>query len=107
MTTSRIAQPLSRTELVRQLIQENHFKNDFFQVRRSAVAGLGAFATQDLLCGDVILKEEPLFASHGHRLFEDFEKLDDATKAVALSLSRNDELPRSTPPVEAVWETNR
>lgn len=105
--TKKRAQRLSASRIVRQLTHKPRFRNEFFQVRQSAVAGLGAFATQRLRRGDVILVEEPLFMSGNFHLFADFERLDRDTRTVPLSLHRNGRLKSDTPALSAVWYTNR
>ncbi|KAL6816570.1 hypothetical protein J3E69DRAFT_375207 [Trichoderma sp. SZMC 28015] len=41
---------------------EPMYGNEYFEIAKSSVAGWGAFATQDLTKGDVILREIPFFA---------------------------------------------
>lgn len=89
-----------------QLTNDRLFENDFFAVRHSPVAGLGAFAKQDLNRGDIILQEAPLFSSNYHTLTKDFERLDQAAKGVALDLAQNENLKTGTPAIQAVMWTN-
>jgi hypothetical protein len=82
------------------------FKNAYFSVRESPVAGLGAFARRELKKGDVILQEKPLFESDLRHLFRDFEALDRNTKSAVLSLHQNEQAQIGTSAVENVWRTN-
>lgn len=93
-------------EIVRAFSTDPYFQNTCFEVRASQVAGLGAFAVKDMSHGDIILKEKPLFVSDNSRLYEDFSKLDEQTKEVALSLYMNDQFKPDTNPVRAAWSTN-
>lgn len=70
------------------------------------MAGLGAFAVRDLVLGDVILRERPLFISDNLNLYRNFEALDQKTKDIALSLHANDQIKPGTNPLLAVWLTN-
>ncbi len=49
--------------------------NEFFEIRQSAVGGLGAFAVKDLEYGEHILLERPLLESTTLDLLRDFETL--------------------------------
>ena len=80
--------------------------NELFEVRRSSLSGLGAFAKQELRKGDVILEEEPLLVSSYRNLSETFEALDKTAKHVALSLSQNENIKSWTPAIERVMMTN-
>jgi hypothetical protein len=82
------------------------FKNVYFSVRESPVAGLGAFACRELKKGDIILEEKPLFESNLRHLFRDFEALGSGTKSAVLSLHQNEQAQLGTSTVENVWRTN-
>jgi hypothetical protein len=62
------------------------FSNEFFTVRASPLAGLGAFAAKELKYGDKILVESPLLRTNGVNLFRDFAKLDEEKKKMYMSL---------------------
>jgi hypothetical protein len=59
---------------------------EFFQVQRSDLGGLGAFATRDLTRGQKILEERPLLRTTHFRLLPDYHNLSDAAKKAYLSL---------------------
>ncbi|KAL6863172.1 hypothetical protein ACO1O0_003416 [Amphichorda felina] len=105
--SSPTTRKLFAADIVRQLTADPLFRNNYFEIRRSAVAGLGAVATRQLSQGDIILVEEPLFVSDDFRLFECFEALDTDAQRVALSLHRNELLKTETSEIKAVWSTNR
>lgn len=64
------ARTLSAAEIVRKVKIDPLFRSEYFEVRRSAVAGYGAIAIQQLRRGDIILIEEPLFTSDNFHLFK-------------------------------------
>lgn len=103
--TPKDARPIYKQEIVEQLTK-HHFANSFLEVRQSPLAGLGAFAKQDLHRGDIILKEAPLFTTNCRDLFGDFEQLDSDSRAVALDLAKNENLKTGTPALQAVMWTN-
>lgn len=92
--------------VVPQISPTHAFENEYFQVSCSTIAGLGAFAKQDLHFGDVILREKPLFLAEPQRLFDEFGKLAPSLKRVALSLHSNPNLKAGTPRIQAIWNTN-
>ncbi|EHK40087.1 hypothetical protein TRIATDRAFT_287810 [Trichoderma atroviride IMI 206040] len=82
------------------------FKNDFFRVDKSAVAGWGAFAAKDLAKGDVILREIPLFVATNEDLFDEFYNLDSNDMNIALSLHSHEYIKGGTPIILGIWHTN-
>ncbi|KAL7906130.1 hypothetical protein GGI35DRAFT_482914 [Trichoderma velutinum] len=82
------------------------YRNEYFEVAKSSVAGWGAFATRDLTKGDVILREMPLFVAETDKVFHEFYKLDGSAKKVALSLHSHRLVKGGTPQILAVWQTN-
>ncbi|KJZ77564.1 hypothetical protein HIM_03288 [Hirsutella minnesotensis 3608] len=84
-----------------------HFCNDNFKIDQSETAGWGAFATRDLLRGDVILRERPLFIANSISLYKEFNALDQQAQGVALSLYANERVKQGTPILQAIWDTNR
>jgi len=84
------------------------FENEFLMVRKSSLGGWGAFAKRQLKWGEHILLEQPLIQGKLSEIYDAFDKLDDYSKAVILSLqayfpSGEDHDPR----LWAVWITNR
>ncbi|KAF5570722.1 set 5 [Fusarium phyllophilum] len=80
------------------------FRNEFFVVRRSFIAGWGAFAVKDLEVGDKILVERPLFTADNNTLYKEFDKLDEASQDIALGLHANSYCKFQS--IKAVWTTN-
>ena len=95
-----------RDTIIRQLADDSLFENELFEVRRSPLSGLGAFAKQELRKGDIILEEEPLLVSSYSSLSETFERLDKTSKHIALGLSKNENIKSWTPAIERVMITN-
>jgi len=61
---------------------------DFFEIRKSARGGLGAFAVRDLKRGDIILAERPLLTSTSGNLVKDYyDQLSSHDKRVFLGLA--------------------
>ncbi|KAM7193576.1 hypothetical protein V8F20_008349 [Naviculisporaceae sp. PSN 640] len=58
----------------------------YFEIKKSPVGGLGAFAVRDLFKGDIILMEAPILRTTGLGLFQDFRALDKDTQQIYLSL---------------------
>lgn len=88
-------------------IIDPEFQNGHFVVARSHIAGWGAFAARDLKLGDVILNEEPILTAVCDRaLLRKFSRLNQAAKAVALSLYSNEQLKQELPLIKRVWLTN-
>ncbi|KAK8043597.1 hypothetical protein PG993_006027 [Apiospora rasikravindrae] len=52
-----------------------HYRNKFFEIRKSPLAGYGAFARQDLKWGQQILVEPELFHADHVTLYDEFDKL--------------------------------
>ncbi|KAF3810492.1 hypothetical protein GCG54_00013732 [Colletotrichum gloeosporioides] len=81
------------------------FQNDFFEVRRSPVAGWGAFATRKLDKGDQILVEKALY----HATYEDVEssvlRLPEHEQKVANDLHAHFGRDGESK-AQAVWNTN-
>ena len=84
------------------------FENSYFQVKRSQLAGWGAFAIRRLEKGDKILVEKPLFTATNQSLFDGFANLSKPLRAAAYSLHANSNLERiKTGPIETlIWKTN-
>ena len=84
------------------------FENSYFQVKRSQLAGWGAFAIRRLEKGDKILVEKPLFTATNHTLFDGFANLSKPLRNVAYSLHANSNLERiKNGPIETlIWKTN-
>ncbi|EWG50162.1 hypothetical protein FVEG_16600 [Fusarium verticillioides 7600] len=80
------------------------FRNEFFIIRRSLIAGWGAFAAKDLEAGDKILVERPLFTADNNTLYKEFDKLDQASQDIALGLHANSHCKFQS--IKAVWTTN-
>lgn len=68
------------------------FSNPHFEIRPSAIAGLGAVASRTLHRGEVILSEEPLFVASIDSTWpiDQFEALSPEAKELALGLHRNE-----------------
>lgn len=82
------------------------YKNAFFEIRPSPIAGLGAFALKDLKYGDCILMEPPLLVIKGVKDLNDgFENLDEERKRAYLSLT-GFSLNGDTPIVTKIFHTN-
>ncbi|KAI8283950.1 hypothetical protein K4K60_002333 [Colletotrichum sp. SAR11_57] len=81
------------------------FQNEFFEIRRSPVAGWGAFATRKLDKGDQILVEKALY----HATYEDVESsvlnLNEHEQKVANDLHAHFGRDGETK-AQAVWNTN-
>ena len=92
--------------LTRKLSPSPEYRNEYFQVAKSAVAGWGAFAERDLKRGDVILREIPLFVAESHNIIREFYKLSLQDREVALSLHAHELIKGDTPKITAVWHTN-
>ncbi|KAK8075204.1 hypothetical protein PG997_009867 [Apiospora hydei] len=52
-----------------------HYRNKFFEIRKSPLAGYGAFARKDLRWGQQILVEPELFHADHVTLYDEFDKL--------------------------------
>jgi hypothetical protein len=61
-------------------ISPTRFKNEFFQIRKSLLAGFGAFALQDLHRGQTILVEKSLFRANDITLYDEIDKLTPSNK---------------------------
>ncbi|GJN70569.1 SET domain-containing protein [Purpureocillium lilacinum] len=85
---------------------EPHFRNDFFEIGPSKIAGWGAFASRELRHGQVILREAALFTADSTRLFKQYDQLRPEEKQVALSLHANSLAKPGTPRIQAIWATN-
>ncbi|ETS07048.1 hypothetical protein M419DRAFT_32300 [Trichoderma reesei RUT C-30] len=92
--------------LTRKLSPSPEYRNEYFQVAKSRVAGWGAFATRDLRQGDVILREIPLFVAESHNIIREFYKLSVQDREVALSLHAHELIKGDTPKITAIWHTN-
>ncbi|KAK8851901.1 hypothetical protein PGQ11_014380 [Apiospora arundinis] len=57
-----------------------HYRNRFFEIHKSGIAGYGAFASQDLQWGQKILVEPELFRADHVSLYDEFDKLTDASQ---------------------------
>lgn len=97
---------LSTAQVAQSLSNDPHYRNANFEVRSSEIAGLGAFAIRDLVSGDTILREMPLFVSDNYNLYQDFVNLNQQTKDLALSLYISDQIKPGTNQVKGVWSTN-
>ncbi|KAL1837467.1 hypothetical protein VTJ49DRAFT_3747 [Mycothermus thermophilus] len=76
-----------QAEALAALIQEpTVFSNEYFVVRRSSLAGLGAFAARDLRCGETILVEQPLLLTTHFSLLLDYYTLSEEARQEYLSL---------------------
>ncbi|KAF5000090.1 hypothetical protein FGRMN_2024 [Fusarium graminum] len=82
------------------------FENEYFAVKRSEIAGWGAFAVRELKYGDRILVEKPLFTADSTTLFREFDKLSESLRDVALGLHANSSCKPGTPQIKAIWTTN-
>ncbi|CAM1510120.1 Fc.00g004550.m01.CDS01 [Cosmosporella sp. VM-42] len=82
------------------------FRNEYFAVSKSGIAGWGAFAAKDLKYGDRILVEKSLFIADWRTLFKEYGKLDRAKQEVAMSLHANELSKLGTPKLHSVWTTN-
>lgn len=81
------------------------FSNEYFEVRRSPVAGWGAFAKRKLHEGEQILVEKALYHASHEEVAKSVRDLPEHEKQIANDLhaffSREGELKE-----EAVWSTN-
>ncbi|KAF6811794.1 SET domain-containing protein 5 [Colletotrichum sojae] len=81
------------------------FSNDFFEVRRSPVAGWGAFAKKKLVKGEQILVERALYHASHEEVAKSVRDLPEHERQIANDLhaffSRDGECKE-----EAVWSTN-
>lgn len=82
------------------------FENEHFAVKRSKIAGWGAFAVRELKRGDRILVEKPLFTANNTTLFKDFDKLSQPLREIALGLHASSSCKPGTPKIKAIWTTN-
>ncbi|GKU03112.1 set protein 5 [Fusarium langsethiae] len=82
------------------------FENEYFQVKRSPLAGWGAFAVRELKEGDQILVEKPLFTATNLTLFDEFANLSKPLRDVAYSLHANSNLKAGYPVESLIWKTN-
>ncbi|EKJ71318.1 hypothetical protein NXS19_001737 [Fusarium pseudograminearum] len=82
------------------------FENEYFQVKRSDLAGWGAFAVRELKEGDQILLEKPLFTATNLTLFDGFASLSKPLQDVAYSLHANDNFHAAYPVEVLIWKTN-
>ncbi|KAK8104252.1 uncharacterized protein PG998_011285 [Apiospora kogelbergensis] len=57
-----------------------HYSNRFFEIRKSSLAGYGAFASQDLGWGQKILVEPELFRADHVSLYDEFDKLTEGSQ---------------------------
>ncbi|KAM0247736.1 hypothetical protein ACHAQJ_009743 [Trichoderma viride] len=92
--------------LTRKMLPDPVYRNDYFKVDKSEVAGWGAFAARDLAKGDVILREIPLFVAEIDDIFHEFYKLDKNAMDVALSLHSHQFIKAGTPRILGIWKTN-
>lgn len=81
------------------------FANDFFEVRRSPVAGWGAFAKKKLRRGDRILIERALYHATHEEVQAAFEELPEDEKKMADDLHAHYSRDGETN-AEAIWNTN-
>ncbi|RGP77414.1 set 5 [Fusarium longipes] len=93
--------PLAPTETT-----EAIFENEYFKVKRSHIAGWGAFAVRKLKEGDQILVEKPLFTATNLTLFHEFSNLSEPRRNVAYSLHTNSNIKAGTPVELVIWKTN-
>ncbi|KAL6920241.1 hypothetical protein ACHAPO_000898 [Fusarium lateritium] len=82
------------------------FENEYFQVKRSPLAGWGAFAVRELKEGDQILVEKPLFTATNLTLFDGFASLTKPLRDVAYSLHANSNFKEGHPVELLIWKTN-
>lgn len=82
------------------------FENEHFAVKRSKIAGWGAFAARELKRGDRILVEKPLLTANSTTLFKEFDKLSQPLREIALGLHANSSCKPGTPQIKAIWTTN-
>ncbi|KAI5457949.1 hypothetical protein BGZ63DRAFT_53742 [Mariannaea sp. PMI_226] len=82
------------------------FRNDFFEISKSKIAGFGAFAIKPLKYGDRILDERPLLMASSLSLFKEFGKLNPQEQKCALSLHANEVCKPGTPKLQAIWMAN-
>jgi hypothetical protein len=64
------------------------WSNEFFVIKKSALAGLGAFAAKDLEYGDKILVEKPLLKVNNWQLVNEYENMSDEDKELLHSLHK-------------------
>ncbi|KAI0126588.1 hypothetical protein BJ170DRAFT_412278 [Xylariales sp. AK1849] len=60
--------------------QYEAYRNEFFEVKKSPLAGLGAFALQGLNWGQTILVEKALFTANDVTLYDEIDKLTSSLK---------------------------
>ncbi|KAM0349658.1 hypothetical protein ACHAPU_003487 [Fusarium lateritium] len=82
------------------------FENEHFAIKRSEIAGWGAFAVRELKHGDKILVEKPLLSADTTTLFREFDKLSEPLRDIALGLHANSSCKPGTPQIKAIWTTN-
>jgi hypothetical protein len=82
------------------------FENEYFRVKRSQLAGWGAFAVRELKEGDQILVEKPLFTASDLTLFDEFTNLSKPLRDIAYSLHANNNLKAGLPAELLIWKTN-
>lgn len=64
----------------------SHFSNEFFEIRRSGLSGVGAFAVRDLKKGQKILTEPVLLKADAFSVYDEYDKLTAAQKKAYNSL---------------------
>lgn len=82
------------------------FNNGFFEVKKSPIAGYGAFAVKDIEANTPILLERELFHAHANTLVETIEALTDEQKKAYHTLHGYKRSPDQDMDA-AIWETNR
>ncbi|KAF7563246.1 hypothetical protein G7046_g888 [Stylonectria norvegica] len=82
------------------------YRNDYFVVTRSNIAGWGAFAAKDLKYGETIHSEVPLLLADSTSPFQEFHKLDRFHQRILLSLHANHLCKYGTERFMAIWTTN-
>ena len=81
------------------------FSNEFFEVRRSKLAGWGCFASRDLSRGTTLLTESPILAPKALTpVWEEFGKISDEDKAIIMSLHAFN--PLGVSKLQAICTTN-
>jgi hypothetical protein len=82
------------------------FRNDFFEVKKSTLAGFGAFAVKEIPWGQIILIEKTLFRANDDTLFDEIDKLTPWEKQAYDRMHAHSNHP-SVLRDKAIFQTNR
>jgi hypothetical protein len=88
------------------LVDPRTYRNEFFEIKKSLLAGYGAFALQDLKWGQTILIERALFHANNITLFDKIDKLTPSNKQAFERMHAHSIKPGHSR-VAAIFRTNR